>query len=527
MRLDWMPLTRRGVLRGAAALGVAAAVKPRVAWSAEGNVLRFRRTTDLQTLDPGVAWSDDAETSLSLFPGLIRFKPTYEPGQKWEWELDAATSIEQVDPTHIKFALRPGIAWTNGFGEMTAEDVKYSYERIANPENEMPYQTDWEALDRVDVIDDHTGVIVLKEPFVALWTMTLPFGRASIICKVATEAAGGGFTIEPPATAGPYQIKEWVPKQRLVLARNPLWNGPRPDFDEVRQIPIDDDKIAELAFEAGDLDFVRKIALSSLPKYKESPPADAILDVRPLVGWEWVGMNVDHPPFDDVRVRRAVQLAVDVDAVLEAVYLGLAERATGLVAPGLVGYRGYNRYANRDVEEAKRLLANAGFPNGFKTTLSVLNDTDKVTMAQVIQANLGEAGIEVEIIPYESGMFWTLGMESEGEMWKDLAIVLNAWGFAAPDAIEATRWFTREQVGVWDWERWHNDEYDELYQQAIGEFDDEKRHKSFVRMQDLMEESGAYLSLSNGIWANLYRDTIRPATSADGRKYLLHHFKRA
>jgi peptide/nickel transport system substrate-binding protein len=112
-------------------------------------------------------------------------------------------------------------------------------------------------------------------------------------------------------------------------------------------------------------------------------------------------------------------------------------------------------------------------------------------------------------------------------MWKDLAIVLNAWGFAAPDAIEATRWFTREQVGVWDWERWHNDEYDELYQQAIGEFDDEKRHKSFVRMQDLMEESGAYLSLSNGIWANLYRDTIRPATSADGRKYLLHHFKRA
>ena len=238
MRLDWMPLTRRGVLRGAAALGVAAAVKPRVAWSAEGNVLRFRRTTDLQTLDPGVAWSDDAETSLSLFPGLIRFKPTYEPGQKWEWELDAATSIEQVDPTHIKFALRPGIAWTNGFGEMTAEDVKYSYERIANPENEMPYQTDWEALDRVDVIDDHTGVIVLKEPFVALWTMTLPFGAR--LDHLQGGDRGRRRRVHhraAPATAGPYQIKEWVPKQRLVLARNPLWNGPRPDFDEVRADP--------------------------------------------------------------------------------------------------------------------------------------------------------------------------------------------------------------------------------------------------------------------------------------------------
>ena len=121
---------------------------------------------------------------------------------------------------------------------------------------------------------------------------------------------------------------------------------------------------------------------------------------------------MDKPPFDDLRVRRAVQLAVDVGVVLDAVYYGLAKRATGIVPQGILGYRGYNLYPERDVAEAKRLLAEAGFPNGFKTTLSCLSDTDKVTMAQVIQSNLADVGIDAEIAQFESGAFWTLGMES-------------------------------------------------------------------------------------------------------------------
>ena len=221
-------ISRREVLRGSAALGALAAARPRAAWSASGSELRFRRTTDVQTFDPGVAWSDDGETAFSLFVGLMKYKPTYEPGHEWEWELDAATSVEQVDPTHIKFTLRPGIQWTNGYGEVTTEDVKYSYERIADPANEMPYQSDWESLARVEIIDKYTGVLVQKEPAVFLWTMVLPFGRANIICKAATEAVGGKFTTDPPATAGPYVIKEWVPKQRLILASNPCGAAANP-----------------------------------------------------------------------------------------------------------------------------------------------------------------------------------------------------------------------------------------------------------------------------------------------------------
>ena len=522
---DPMALTRRHFLGSAAALGAAAATTPRVAWTQDSKILRFRRTTDLQTLDPGVAFSDDGETAMSLFLGLVRYKPTFEPGHEWEWELDAASSIEQVDPTHIKFTLRPDIQWTNGFGELTTEDVKYSYERIADPANDMPYQTDWASLDHVEIIDKYNGVLVQKEPFVGLWSMVLPFGRANIICKAATEAVGGKFTTEPPATAGPYVIKEWVPKQRLILARNSVWNGPRPEFDEVHMIQIDDDKAAELAFEAGEIDFT-KVALSSIPYYQANPPADATVDARPLVGGEWIGMNVERPPFDDVRVRRAVQLAVDVNLVLDAVYYGLATRATGIVPQGILGHRGYNRYPERDVSEAKRLLAEAGFPNGFETTLACLSDTDKVTMAQVIQANLADVGIEAQINQHESGVFWTLGSEADGDTWKDIELILNGWG-TGPDAYEALRWYETAQVGIWNWERFSDEEFDRLSNESRVEFDEEKRRQIYVRMQDIMEESGAYLFLTNGVWVNMYRNTIRAAVSPDGRKYQLHRFTRA
>ena len=523
MTINPMPLTRRSFIGGTAALGAAAAAGSMTAWSQDTSVLRARRNTAVQNFDPGYAAFDDGANMWSLFPGLVRIKPTYEPGHDWEWELDVAASVEQVDKTHIKFTLKPGFMWTNGYGEITAEDVKYSYERIADPANEMPYQSDWGSLARVEVIDKYNGVIVQKEPFFGLWTMVLPYGRASIICKAATEAVGGTFTTDPPATGGAYAIKEWVPKQKLILARNPGWNGPRPDFAEVELIQIDDDKTAELAFEAGEIDFT-KIALSSVPRYQANPPEGATVDPRPVVAFEWVGMNVDHPPFDDIRVRRAVQLSVDVETVLESVYYGMASRGTGPVAPGILGFRGYNLYPDRDVAEAKRLLAEAGFPNGLKTTLTCINDTDKLTMAQVIQSNLAEAGIDAEINGLESGSFWSVGSEADGDAWKDVAIILNGWG-TAPEAYEALRWHETSQVGVWNWERFSDEEYDRLSNQSRSEFDNDKRREIFVRMQDIMEESGAYLFLTSGIWVNLYRNTIRPATSPDGRRPILHQFK--
>ena len=245
-----------------------------------------------------------------------------------------------------------------------------------------------------------------------------------------------------------------------------------------------------------------------------------------MVGFEWVGINTEHPPFDDIRVRQAVQRAVDVDQVIEAEHFGLAVRGTGIAAPGLVGHRESVLHPGRDVEEAKRLLAEAGYPDGFKTTIALINSTDRVSAAQVMQANLAEVGIELDIQPLDDGTYWTLGLEEEGESWKNIQMFHAIW-WLLPDPSSGTMWFVPEQIGLWNWERWPNEEFGRLHLQGIVEYDEKKRHEIYVRMQDLMEESGAYLFLAHPPTAAIHRDTIIPALYADGSNLIIPRCKKA
>ena len=367
-------------------------------------------------------------------------------------------------------------------------------------------------LDHVEVKDPYNGTIVLKEPFAPLWTISLVRGSGSILSKKAMELVGGKFTTEPPAGSGPYVLKEWQPKQKTILARNPDFYGPAPDFDEVHIYPIEDEKTAEIAFEAGELDYT-EISLSSLPELKASPPAGVKIVERPAMSYVWLGMNVDNPALGDIRVRQAIQKAVDVDAVLEAAYFGVAERSTGIIAPGLPGHRDIAP-PKRDVEGAQALLEEAGVSD-LALSLDLLNKTEYTSAAQVIQANLAEIGISVEIKPHDSGTFWTIGDESAGDAWKDLQLILNRFSMQ-PDPSFATAWFTPEQIGVWNWERFDSKEFGELHKKAIIETDPEKRDEMYVKMQDLMEASGAYVFLTHELNAAIYRDDIVPGLLPDG-----------
>jgi peptide/nickel transport system substrate-binding protein len=484
-------------------------------------VLRIRMAHDLASLDPAVTRSI---TDICCIIAVLNKLVVYKSSDRWETRLDAAQAIDVVDPTHIRFTLRPGIMWTNNFGEMTAEDVKYSFERILDPKIKSNNAPDWKLLDRVDVVDKYTGVIVLKAPFPGMFLGTLTRSAGTIVSKKAVESVGGSYKTEPPATSGPYLVKEWRPKERIVLARNPVWSGPRPEFDEIHLRPVGDQKAAELAYEAGEID-VTDIAVSSVPKFQKTPPPGTKILARPLVGIEWIGINTEHPAFKDVRVRRAVQLAVDTKAVLDAAYFGVAKPATGIVAPGLPGYRAQKLYPNRDLARAKQLLAQAGVPNGFPATLSVQNNTDMVTAAQVVQANLAEIGIQLEIKPYESGTFSSLGAESKGSDWKNIQLYHQKWGLP-PDPANMMQWFLPEQIGVWNWERWNDPEFAGMHKQALSEMDVKKRGELFLRMQDRMEESGAFVWLTNGVQAMMHRTTVEPATTPDGRWYIFQDFKR-
>ncbi|MDF2765185.1 MAG: peptide transporter substrate-binding protein, partial [Rhodospirillales bacterium] len=303
--------TRRTFMKGAAALSALPIIGVQAAGAQSQKVLRYRVFTDMQVLDPPFrVTAPEGDVITAIFPRLVSF----EPGDSWKWRPDAAEEIEQTDDTHIRFKLRQGLKWTNGFGEVTAEDVKYSFERVIDPKLEAPYKDDWAALDHVEVTDTYSGTIVLKEYFAPLWWSTLPWNTAAIISKKATEAAGGRFTTQPPATCGPYMWKEWQPKQRLVLVRDPDWTGAPGEFDEIHVIPIEDEKAAEIAIQAGDLDFTGT-SLSSLATLRDQPPQGLKVLEKPSLAYAWLGMNTENPALSDVRVRKAIQKAIDVDMI--------------------------------------------------------------------------------------------------------------------------------------------------------------------------------------------------------------------
>jgi len=512
-------VSRRQFLQ-ASALGAAALTMPTVVWADGKKILKVRDYSPVESFDPAIHSGVPEEgVNHAIYNKLI----SYKPGREWEWQLEAAESIEQTDPTHIRFKLKKGIRFTNGYGEMTAEDVKFSLERHLDPKLKSQLKGDLGTFSHVEVTDSHSGVIVLKEPFAPIWMTGLAYMAGNIISQKATQEKGGTFTT-PPCSSGPYRFESWKPKQGTVLVRNELWQGEPAEFDEIHILVIDDEKSAEIGYEAGDLDFTR-ISMSSLGNYQAALPAKTRLETRPSLYYVWMGMNVENSVLKDIRIRKAVQYAVDVDSVLEAAYFGAAKRATGILAPGLIGHRKENLIPKPDLAKARALLAEAGVAGGLELTLDVLNKTTFVSAAQVIQASLAQVGIQLTINVHDSGAFWSLGDASKGDQWKKVQLILNRFS-SAPEPYYATQWFTTEQKGIWNWERFSSAEYDALHKKAAIETDQAKRDAMYRKMMNLMEESGAYLFLTHEAVPLVWRDTLAPALRPDGVP-MWRHFKSA
>jgi peptide/nickel transport system substrate-binding protein len=520
MKIEWKKASigRRSFLKSATALGAASLLPlgfaSRAAAQADG-VLRVRSYGDLSTMDPahsvGVV---DENIHAAVYNKLIQYKP----GTEWGWQMDAAAMIEQADPTHIKFALRDDIGFTNGHGAMTAEDVKFSFERIIAEATESPNKPDMGSLSHVEVTGEREGTIVLNAPFAPLWTIALPYITGSIISKSATEAAGGRIGTDPVAESGPYLRDSWSAKEKTVLKRNPDWKGDAPAWDSIEILPIDDENTAEIAFDAGELD-VTRVSLGSVERYRAGVPNGGKLIENPSLYYVWLGMNLDHPKLQNIKLRQAIQHAIDVPSIMQAAYFGAAMPSTGIIAPGLIGHRPSEMVPpEADFEKAAALLAESGETN-VTLTLDLLNKTEFTTTAQIIQATLAQIGITVEINLLESGAFWASGDN------KDLQLVLNRFSMA-PDPSYATAWFTTEQAGIWNWERFRNEEFDALHKAGSEESDNTKRDEIYRRAQDLMEESGAYRFITHEATPVVHSSRIIPALRPDGLP-LLRYFGKA
>ncbi len=486
--------------------------------AADGGILKVRGEFDIQVLDPGyMIGGTDTTLILACMPRLA--VPVQGADGTWGWEPSACVeSLVQDDPTHISFKLKPGLMWSNGQGEVTADDVKFSFERmlVSNWAPRSP------TLYRVDVIDTHSGVIVLKSPFVATFLLALAAEPGAILPKAATEALPDGkFATEFPAQFDPYTMTEWLPKQRIVLKANPAWPGTAPVFSEVHLVNIEDTNAAELAFQAGEVD-VTSVRPETAARFRSEMPEGTALISHAGPLYSWIGLNAEHPTLADLRVRQAIQRAIDVPTILQAAYGG-AEIAHGIVPPGIVGNRNMSGYSY-DPDAARALLAEAGVSD-LKITFKMLNEPYLLTAAQIVQANLADVGITCDIAPVDSGVFWNLGVEAAGEDWRDLQMWMMRFR-TAPDASDAVQWFVKSQIGIWNWERWSDPEFEDLAVKMLSEADPVTRADQIVRMQEIMENTGAYVWLTHDPVNFVHRATVVPAFDT-GSEYMVERFAQA
>jgi peptide/nickel transport system substrate-binding protein len=458
----------------------------------EARVLRIRFPSDLVNADPAFHPAGiDTLTAETVGEGLFTFKPG-----TWELQPVLAESYQVSDDgLRIDFKLREGVQFQKGQGELTAEDVKFSYERFLDEKLDASYKGDWEALDKVEVKDKYNGTIVLKRPFAPLWGSTLPVAAGIVLSKKYTEEIGPEKYATSPLGTGPYEFAEWKPNERVILKRNEGYWGEKPFWDEIHFVPIKDDGAAEIALEAGEIDFT-SVTEAGLARFT----ANDKFTTQSFSTMDYAGVfiNVQHPKLSDINVRQAIRYAIDADAINQAVHEGKFERMCAIVAPSQIGYWADAPCYARDVDKAKEFMQQAGVEALDLTLVTEDSDTAKAK-AEIIQANLKDIGINVTIKPEDGGAYWDGGFGEKAA--KERELVLFDWGTNNPDPHWQMVWFSCEQVGQYNWMYWCDQDFDQANLDGTTTLDNAKRGEAYIRAQQLWDTN------ANVVW------TLRPTGS--------------
>ncbi|HSB00197.1 MAG TPA: ABC transporter substrate-binding protein [Anaerolineales bacterium] len=476
-------------------------------------ILKVRLVRDINNLDTAnVTGAVEDTITRTVMEGLFR----YNADGKLEPQLAESYKVSP-DGLTIDFTLRKGVQWQRGYGELTTDDVKYSYERFLVTDPKPAYADDWASLDHVEIVDKYIGKLVFKTPQATLWTSVLPMTSGLIVSKKYYEEAGPDKVKTDLVGTGPYLFSEWTPKQQIVLKRNPDYWGTQPYYDEIDLIPVDDDKAAEVALQAGELDF-SGISLSSSDKFQSDP--NFAVALIPSTAYNWIGMNVESPKLKDINVRQAVRYGIDVPSILAAAYNDKAPRANALIAEGTLGYWKDAPVYNRDVAKAKEYLAKANLKS-LDLKLTYENTDEYSTWAQIVQQNLQEVGINVTLDPLDSSTFWSYGADG-----KDKALELFAVGYSsvAPEPAWSSMWFTCDQVDLWNWMRWCNKEFDALHKKGIETVDTAQREPLYIQMQQLWDADVTSIFVTNVPQVYVSKPNVKVVIYPGGLSPMLREF---
>lgn len=316
-----------------------------------------------------------------------------------------AESWERIDDLTWRFQLRPDVVSTDGT-PMDAEAVKFSFDKI----REGNFASQFARIESVDVISPTEFEIKTTESFPTL-LVELAQQYASMISPAAFEAAGDGFG-RMPIGSGPFKIDSLEPNSELVMSRNENWWGRDADgnalpyLDSVTWRVLPDNETAALALQTGEIDFLYSLPTALAPSMMGN--SDITVSSAPTYGWQYMFFHCEQPPFDNVHVRRAVQLAIDRQAIADAVSFGTAIPCLGPITPSSWAYDADNPGGGfvgsaPDLDAARAELAEAGMEDGFAFTMIHPTFPELSAMAQALQAQLAEIGIEVTLEGKEIG----------------------------------------------------------------------------------------------------------------------------
>ena len=396
-----------------------------------------------ETLDPALNSAvDGGNTIITVFETLLIINENNEavPGQAESW----TTSEDGLTWT---FTMRDGLKWSDG-SELNAKDFEYSFKRMANPNTAAPYaetclgmidgfeeaagfpdadgnptvEPNPDALNVKASDDGKTLTIVLGYPC-SYFDKIAAFAAMSPVQKATVEANGDAWCTSPDTYVcnGPYMITEWTPSERIVLTKNPNyvggWDSSKIVSDSITLLLLEDSSASFAAYNSGEAVLIKDVPTDEIPSLtKAEDGGDFYVDT--ILGTYYVSLNLKRDAFKDAKVRKALSLAIDRDYVANTIMQGTYSTADSIVGPGIVDEKGNFHdngnapYISADYEanlaEAKKLLAEAGYPNGegYPTIEYSCNDAGyHVPLAEYLQQAWGDLGITLTISKMEWSSF--------------------------------------------------------------------------------------------------------------------------
>ena len=396
-----------------------------------------------ETLDPALNSAvDGGNTIITVFETLLIINENNEavPGQAESW----TTSEDGLTWT---FTMRDGLKWSDG-SELNAKDFEYSFKRMANPDTAAPYaetclgmidgfeeaagfpdadgnptvEPNLDALNVKASDDGKTLTIVLGYPC-SYFDKIAAFAAMSPVQKATVEANGDAWCTSPDTYVcnGPYMITEWTPSERIVLTKNPNyvggWDSSKIVSDSITLLLLEDSSASFAAYNSGEAVLIKDVPTDEIPSLtKAEDGGDFYVDT--ILGTYYVSLNLKRDAFKDAKVRKALSLAIDRDYVANTIMQGTYSTADSIVGPGIVDEKGNFHdngnapYISADYEanlaEAKKLLAEAGYPNGegYPTIEYSCNDAGyHVPLAEYLQQAWGDLGITLTISKMEWSSF--------------------------------------------------------------------------------------------------------------------------